>query len=91
MVATLQNKNKPQQRTLAPLLIDKKQSQPGKATGGSPSDAYLQGLEEKKVEFQLKKTELLLKYTEHHPDVMLVMRQLEQLEAERRVYLRKHR
>lgn len=91
LVATLQNKNKPQQRTLAPLLIDKKQSQPGKATGGSPSDAYLQGLEEKKVEFQLKKTELLLKYTEHHPDVMLVMRQLEQLEAERRVYLRKHR
>ena len=91
LVATLQNKNKPQQRTLAPLLIDKKQSQPGKATGGSSSDAYLQGLEEKKVEFQLKKTELLLKYTEHHPDVMLVMRQLEQLEAERRVYLRKHR
>ena len=91
LVSTLQNKKKPLQQTLAPLLKDKKQSQPGKATGGSPSDAYLQGLEEKKVEFELKKTELLLKYTEHHPDVMLVTRQLDQLKAERKVYLRKNR
>lgn len=56
-----------------------------------PPDPYLHGLEKKKVEYEIKKTELLLKYTEHHPDVLLVKRQLKQLEAERKQYLRKNK
>lgn len=54
-------------------------------------DAYLRGLEKKKVEYEIKKTELLLKYTDQHPDVMLVQRQLKQLEIERKQYLRKNK
>ena len=56
-----------------------------------PQDAYLRGLEKKKVEYEIKKTELLLKYTAQHPDVMLVQRQLKQLEIERKQYLRKNK
>ena len=56
-----------------------------------PQDAYLRGLEKKKVEYEIKRTELLLKYTEQHPDVMLVQRQLKQLEIERKQYLRKNK
>ena len=56
-----------------------------------PPDPYLRGLDKKKVEYEIKKTELLLKYTEHHPDVMLVQRQLMQLEIERKQYLRKNK
>lgn len=56
-----------------------------------PPDPYLRGLDKKKIEYQIKKTELLLKYTKHHPDVMLVERQLKQLEAERKNYLRKNK
>lgn len=51
-------------------------------------DAYLIGLDQKQVELRIKRTELLLKYTEQHPDVEQVDRQLEQLRAERRDYLR---
>ena len=56
-----------------------------------PPDPYLQGLEEKKVEYEIKKTELLTKYTEQHPDVLQVLRQLKQLESERKQYLRKNK
>lgn len=56
-----------------------------------PPDPYLRGLEKKKVEYEIKKTELLLKYTEHHPDVRLVQRQLKQLEAKRKQYMRKNK
>lgn len=56
-----------------------------------PRDPYLQGLDKKKVEYEIKKTELLLKYTEHHPDVVQVKRQLKQLENERKQYLRRNR
>ncbi len=56
-----------------------------------PPDVYLQRLEKKKIELEIKRTELLLKYTEHHPDVMLIARQLKQLEAERKIYIRKHK
>ena len=38
-----------------------------------------------------KKTELLLKFTEQHPDVVLANRQLTQLEEERSLYLRRHK
>lgn len=56
-----------------------------------PPDAYLRGLAKKKVELEIRKTELLLNYTEQHPDVVLVNRQLKQLDAERRLYIRKNK
>jgi len=52
------------------------------------SDAYLAGLDKKQVELRILRTELLLQYTEQHPDVVQVDRQLEQLRIERRNYLR---
>lgn len=51
------------------------------------SDPYLTGLDKKQIELRIKRTELLLKYTEQHPDVVQVDRQLEQLRIERRKYL----
>ncbi|KVW96147.1 serine/threonine protein kinase [Thiobacillus denitrificans] len=51
------------------------------------ADAYLTGLDKKQVELRIMRTELLLQYTEQHPDVMQVDRQLEQLRIERRRYL----
>lgn len=51
-------------------------------------DAYLQRLDEKAVELRMKRTELLLRYTEQHPDVMQIDRQLEQLRIERRRHVR---
>jgi len=54
-------------------------------------DAYLSGLDRKKTELELQRTELLLKYTEQHPDVVLIDRQLEQLAIERRDYLQQRR
>jgi len=52
-------------------------------------DAYLEGLDKKQVELRIKRTELLLKYTTQHPDVLRIDRELEQLRIERRAYLRK--
>ena len=52
------------------------------------TDAYLAGLDKKQVELRIKRTELLLEYTTQHPDVVNIDRQLEQLRAERRRYLR---
>ena len=40
------------------------------------------------VELRIKRTELLLEYTEQHPDVVQIDRQLELLQLERRRYLR---
>ncbi|MCU0810358.1 MAG: protein kinase [Thiobacillaceae bacterium] len=54
-------------------------------------DAYLSGLDRKKTELELQRTELLLKYTEQHPDVVLIDRQIEQLAIERRNYLQQRR
>jgi len=51
-------------------------------------DAYLIGLDKKQVELRIKRTELLLEYTEQYPDVVQIDRQLEQLQDERRKYLR---
>jgi serine/threonine-protein kinase len=51
------------------------------------TDAYLAGLDKKQVELRIKRTELMLQYTEQHPDVIQVDRQLEQLRIERRRYL----
>lgn len=52
-----------------------------------PKDPYLVGLDKKQVELRIQRTELLLEYTEQHPDVVQVDRQLEQLQIERRAYL----
>jgi serine/threonine-protein kinase len=54
-------------------------------------DPYLAGLDKKRVELRIKRTELLLKYTEQHPDVVRVDRELEQLRIERRSYLQQKR
>lgn len=51
-------------------------------------DEYLAGLDKKQVELRIKRTEMLLQYTEQHPDVVQIDRQLEQLRIERRNYLR---
>jgi serine/threonine-protein kinase len=51
-------------------------------------DPYLAGLDKKRAELRLRRTELLLEYTERHPDVVQIDRQLEQLRIERRTYLR---
>jgi serine/threonine-protein kinase len=52
------------------------------------ADAYLAGLDQKQVELRIRRTELLLEYTELHPDVVQIDRQLEQLRIERRKHLR---
>jgi serine/threonine-protein kinase len=51
-------------------------------------DPYLAGLDKKRAELRLRRTELLLEYTERHPDVVQIDRQLEQLRIERRKHLR---
>ena len=52
------------------------------------ADAYLIGLDKKQVELRIKRTELLLEYTEQYPDVVQIDRQLEQLQKERRKHVR---
>lgn len=54
-------------------------------------DAYLKGLDKKQVELRIRRTELLLKYTDQHPDVVQIDRQLEQLSIERHRHLRQLR
>lgn len=54
-------------------------------------DPYLVGIDKKRTELRLRRTELLLEYTEQHPDVVQIDRQLEQLRAERRQHLRQLR
>lgn len=54
-------------------------------------DAYLLKLDEKQTELRIRRTELLLKYTELHPDVVQIDRQLEQLRDERRRHLNQQR
>jgi eukaryotic-like serine/threonine-protein kinase len=59
-------------------------------TAPSPAaarDAYLAGLDKMQADLRIKRTELLLEYTELHPDVVQIDRQLEQLRIERRDYL----
>ena len=55
---------------------------------GAP-DAYLAGLDKMQADLRIRRTELLLEYTELHPDVVQIDRQLEQLRIERRDYLQK--
>jgi serine/threonine-protein kinase len=93
----------PQQAEPAPTQKAVSQPAIGAAPGSQPSavqaepapqkqavkpDAYLAGLDKKQVELRIKRTELLLQYTEQHPDVVQIDRQLEQLRIERRRHLR---
>ncbi len=68
------------------------EAQPLSAAKPAPvvSDAYLIGLDKKRTELRIKRTELLLTYTRQHPDVVQIDRQLEQLRATRRAYVRQH-
>ncbi|MBT9566717.1 MAG: protein kinase [Thiobacillus sp.] len=52
-------------------------------------DAYLAGLDKKQVELRIKRTELLLQYTDQYPDVVQIDRQLELLRDERRKYIKR--
>ncbi|MBU2640737.1 MAG: serine/threonine-protein kinase [Thiobacillus sp.] len=75
------NQTLPARAQTAPLL--------GQDNPANPPDAYLEGLDKKRVELRIKRTELLLKFTKQHPDVRHVDRELEQLSAERRAYLKR--
>lgn len=78
--------------SFSPTLKNIQLNPESKPAAAKPApDAYLRGLDKKKVEYEIAKTELLLKYTEHHPDVVLIQRQIKQLEDERRQYLRKNK
>jgi len=85
----------PAPQAVSPATEDTTTDQPppeSDETADSPppeSDAYLAGLDKKLVELRIKRTVLLLKYTNQHPDVVQVDRQLEQLRAERRRYLKR--
>lgn len=85
----------PVQQAVPPAVDDTAADQPPPAsvkaadTPPPKSDAYLAGLDKKLVELRIKRTVLLLKYTNQHPDVVQVDRQLEQLRAERSRYLKR--
>ena len=85
-IAPPTTESKPANQTAtAPSAADQHESHPDN------TDAYLKGLDQKQVELRIKRTELLLQYTEKYPDVVQIDRQLEQLRIERRKYLRKLR
>lgn len=52
------------------------------------ADAYLLKLDSAGTELRIKRTELLLRYTEQHPDILQIDRQIEQLAEERRRHVR---
>ncbi|HYP66959.1 MAG TPA: protein kinase [Thiobacillaceae bacterium] len=56
-------------------------------TPDNASDAYLVKLDKKLAELRVKRAEMLSSYTELHPDVVLLNRQIERLENERDEYL----
>lgn len=76
----------------AAAAADEAPARPARRRAAPPADdPYLLGLDEKRTELRIRRTELLLKYTEEHPDVVQIDRQLEQLQAERRKHLRRQR
>ncbi|HEY9099118.1 MAG TPA: protein kinase [Thiobacillus sp.] len=90
----IQSTNSPAPSTTPPLPAkQEKEAQssppPVKQTTLAKPDAYLAGLDEKLVELRIKRTELLLEYTEQYPDVVQIDRQLALLLAERRKYIRR--
>lgn len=67
-------------------------SEPPRNSKSPPSiqaDPYLIGLDKKQVELRIKRTELLLEYTEQYPDVVQIDRQLELLQEERRKHVQR--
>lgn len=82
----------PPSATAPPPAADLSPAVPPAKSRGRPApprtDAYLESLDRKSVELRIRRTELLLEYTEQHPDVMQIDRQLEQLAIERRDYQR---
>jgi serine/threonine protein kinase len=60
---------------------DKNPPEPGQSLINDP---YLKSLQVKEEELEIRKTELMLKYTEAHPDVVLIDNQLKRLREERR-------
>lgn len=73
-----------------PRTTSQKPPRPQKPTPKATreADPYLRKLDEKAVELRIRRTELLLKYTEQHPDVVQIDRQLEQLQIERQKHIR---
>jgi serine/threonine-protein kinase len=61
---------------------------PTGSTTAIQADDYLIGLDKKLVELRIKRTELLLEYTDKYPDVVQIDRQLELLQQERRKHVR---
>jgi serine/threonine-protein kinase len=79
-------------KTEPPVAVQPSPKPNGARQRSQPAaDPYLAGLDSKQVELRILRTELLLKYTEQHPDVMQIDRQLDQLRSERRAYLQKQR
>jgi serine/threonine protein kinase len=87
-----------QQETVSPTdtgapTVNQPATVPTRTVPPAPSpdktDAYLEGLDKKQVELRIKRTELLLQYTDQYPDVVQIDRQLEQLNIERRRHLRR--
>lgn len=81
----------PETTPVESIPVESATDTPDKAPSGVASietDAYLAGLDSKLVKLRLKRTELLLEYTDQHPDVVQIDRQLELLQIERRRYLR---
>jgi serine/threonine-protein kinase len=76
---------------VSPVLPATPEAGPPAPKPAPEPDPYLAGLDKKQAELRLKRTELLLEYTERHPDVVQIDRQLEQLRAERRDHLRQLR
>lgn len=52
------------------------------------ADAYLLKLDATGTELRIKRTELLLRYTDQHPDILQIDRQIAQLAEERRRHVR---
>jgi serine/threonine protein kinase len=61
---------------------------PAQITPAKSSDDYLAKLDKKLAELRVKRAEMLSSYTELHPDVVMLDRQLEQLQSERAEYLK---
>ncbi len=56
-----------------------------------PADSpYMRGINKKIAELEIKRSELLTKYTPLYPDVIAVEKQLKKLRADRDKYLREH-
>jgi serine/threonine-protein kinase len=66
-----------------------KAASPAKATSQNDKDFFLEELDKKLAKLKVKRTELLSTYTELHPDVIMLDRQIEQMEDEKRNYIRR--